>query len=255
MMDQWYDSYSDYSGSGCSSGYQDDSSDERVFLDQRAAQIAIMSAVQNQPVADLVANTTAVVDVAQYFTRMPVEALAAISGVAALTSLPAIPPVPCQPAPKCSCKAHEGSCPNQCESAETAQHLNFRCHTCVRECPSSKCICSAHVLPDGVANRRTGIGSCSNEAEQGSLWCNDCRPTTDHLENPFSGSSCSCSCTTCLSDADSWNREEFLTSIRVTEGEMKHELELARRTEVNEQAAAGEGSGDVVWIDTTKRVT
>jgi hypothetical protein len=125
----------------------------------------IASTVQSQPITGLnlqVSQPAAAEhnSEASQVAAQHTEALAVINGVAALASLPVIPPetATLQLASRCSCKAHDGGCANRCESAETAQHLNFRCHECINKCPSSKCICSSHVLPEGVENRRAGIG-------------------------------------------------------------------------------------------------
>ena len=212
--------------SNSSSGDEEDEHFKEEEKENEETLRLIASTVQSQPITGLnmVSQPAAAernVEVSQ-IADQHFEALAVINGVAALASLPVIPPetATLQLAPGCSCKAHAGYCANRCESAETAHHLNFRCRECIDKCPSSKCICSSHVLPEGVENRRAGIGSCSNEAEQGSLWCDNCRPSAAHLENPFSGSSCHCSCMTCHLDAANWDREALLTSIAITEEEM-----------------------------------
>ena len=55
------------------------------------------------------------------------------------------------------------------------------------------------------------------------------------MENSFSGSSCKCSCLTCNLDAENWDKEGFMTSIKVTPQEVPNGMNVDAKA-----AAAGE---------------
>ena len=166
-MEQWYHSYSDYSDSG--RGGDKEVSDDREY---EACQALIRSGRDTGAPASTQAGNTHRSEGADLFALENIT----------FTSLQKIAPLGQQTSSqpqvelKCHCKLHAGGCTNMYESAETTEYLHFKCNKCIQDCESSNCICCAHVIPEGVENRRSGLGSYSKQAPPESLWCNDCRP-------------------------------------------------------------------------------